>query len=111
MLYPASPLPPASSVEAFQLRSTSDRKSTRLNSSHTVISYAVVCLKKKSVLILRWVLSGYGFSSTSLSASEQLLLAVPTRRSSDLVVPVTSWVPLRGDSPLGLGVPAAPGHR
>src|SRR5260221_10959159 len=27
----------------------SDRKSTRLNSSHTVISYAVFCLKKKNV--------------------------------------------------------------
>src|SRR5205807_7648580 len=27
-------------------RSTSDRKSTRLNSSHLVISYAVFCLKK-----------------------------------------------------------------
>src|SRR5437588_1461137 len=27
---------------------TSDRKSTRLNSSHTVISYAVFCLKKKN---------------------------------------------------------------
>src|SRR5260221_6076252 len=26
----------------------SDRKSTRLNSSHTVISYAVFCLKKKN---------------------------------------------------------------
>src|SRR5437588_9262780 len=26
-----------------------DRKSTRLNSSHTVISYAVFCLKKKSM--------------------------------------------------------------
>src|SRR5437588_5511100 len=26
---------------------TADRKSTRLNSSHTVISYAVFCLKKK----------------------------------------------------------------
>src|SRR5260221_3368382 len=26
-----------------------DRKSTRLNSSHTVISYAVFCLKKKHV--------------------------------------------------------------
>src|SRR5437588_6975187 len=26
---------------------TTDRKSTRLNSSHTVISYAVFCLKKK----------------------------------------------------------------
>src|SRR5436190_7904464 len=28
-------------------RSAQDRKSTRLNSSHTVISYAVFCLKKK----------------------------------------------------------------
>src|SRR5260221_13754657 len=28
----------------------SDRKSTRLNSSHTVISYAVFCLKKKKRL-------------------------------------------------------------
>src|SRR2546421_2962627 len=28
-------------------RSTSDRKSTRLNSSHDQISYAVFCLKKK----------------------------------------------------------------
>src|SRR5260221_9714649 len=27
--------------------SQADRKSTRLNSSHTVISYAVFCLKKK----------------------------------------------------------------
>src|SRR5438034_4605472 len=26
-----------------------DRKSTRLNSSHTVISYAVFCLKKKRI--------------------------------------------------------------
>ena len=26
-----------------------DRKSTRLNSSHTVISYAVFCLKKKKM--------------------------------------------------------------
>src|SRR5215211_3926426 len=29
---------------------TTDRKSTRLNSSHTVISYAVFCLKKKKNL-------------------------------------------------------------
>src|SRR5260221_1780022 len=27
-----------------------DRKSTRLNSSHTVISYAVFCLKKKTMI-------------------------------------------------------------
>src|SRR5437588_9087576 len=31
----------------LELIDTSDRKSTRLNSSHTVISYAVFCLKKK----------------------------------------------------------------
>src|SRR5256885_12250698 len=30
-----------------------DRKSTRLNSSHLVISYAVFCLKKKTHLITR----------------------------------------------------------
>src|SRR2546430_8413877 len=29
-----------------------DRKSTRLNSSHSQISYAVFCLKKKKILIL-----------------------------------------------------------
>src|SRR4051795_13151589 len=27
-----------------------DRKSTRLNSSHTLISYAVFCLKKKKIM-------------------------------------------------------------
>src|SRR5438132_2341498 len=30
-----------------------DRKSTRLNSSHTVISYAVFCLKKKKKIVNR----------------------------------------------------------
>src|SRR5256885_3246702 len=29
-----------------------DRKSTRLNSSHLVISYAVFCLKKKTVIMM-----------------------------------------------------------
>src|SRR5256885_5890586 len=33
--------------EAGALRRLADRKSTRLNSSHLVISYAVFCLKKK----------------------------------------------------------------
>src|SRR2546426_3420717 len=31
----------------LRLRDEQDRKSTRLNSSHLVISYAVFCLKKK----------------------------------------------------------------
>src|SRR3712207_7044981 len=33
------------------LRSLEDRKSTRLNSSHANISYAVFCLKKKKIYI------------------------------------------------------------
>src|SRR6476646_11401547 len=33
--------------EPARRRPLRDRKSTRLNSSHTVISYAVFCLKKK----------------------------------------------------------------
>src|SRR5256885_13306544 len=36
-------------------RRTADRKSTRLNSSHLVISYAVFCLKKKKKTITRCV--------------------------------------------------------
>src|SRR5207253_8656944 len=32
---------------ATRARSSGDRKSTRLNSSHVAISYAVFCLKKK----------------------------------------------------------------
>src|SRR5476649_2991003 len=34
-------------VEVSRSEDVLDRKSTRLNSSHTVISYAVFCLKKK----------------------------------------------------------------
>src|SRR2546430_10771678 len=34
---------------AYGLRISADRKSTRLNSSHSQISYAVFCLKKKKI--------------------------------------------------------------
>src|SRR5438034_8034464 len=37
-----------SGIRAFAFGHCPDRKSTRLNSSHTVISYAVFCLKKKN---------------------------------------------------------------
>src|SRR4051812_50001399 len=45
-------------------RTGADRKSTRLNSSHMSISYAVFCLKKKngSDLGMRW---GRPFASTA----------------------------------------------
>src|SRR5256885_7381682 len=37
----------ANSMISDEAKKVSDRKSTRLNSSHLVISYAVFCLKKK----------------------------------------------------------------
>src|SRR5690606_41640049 len=42
----AEPRPVSANPAAIQRRSA-DRKSTRLNSSHVKISYAVFCLKKK----------------------------------------------------------------
>src|SRR5256885_12715736 len=41
------PLPRSDRPPLYRAYSTVDRKSTRLNSSHLVISYAVFCLKKK----------------------------------------------------------------
>src|SRR5438270_12346223 len=40
---------PASSLLSFRDQYKIDRKSTRLNSSHSQISYAVFCLKKKKI--------------------------------------------------------------
>src|SRR5436305_5087006 len=39
-------------VRAAAFRPVEDRKSTRLNSSHVRISYAVFCLKKKNTALL-----------------------------------------------------------
>src|SRR5699024_12286778 len=46
LLRPSLPLEARLRVQAERLR-LADRKSTRLNSSHVSISYAVFCLKKK----------------------------------------------------------------
>src|SRR2546426_8611655 len=43
-----SHLPPLSAIICLGVIFQGDRKSTRLNSSHLVISYAVFCLKKKT---------------------------------------------------------------
>src|SRR5256885_7144185 len=41
-------------VDGGRVPHRSDRKSTRLNSSHLVISYAVFCLKKKKKSVQTW---------------------------------------------------------
>src|SRR2546430_13136080 len=43
-------LPPNLSQDAVNAARKADRKSTRLNSSHSQISYAVFCLKKKKLI-------------------------------------------------------------
>src|SRR5215204_4973203 len=47
---PRCPRTPRAAARCRGVRGARDRKSTRLNSSHTVISYAVFCLKKKNTL-------------------------------------------------------------
>src|SRR5437773_1736942 len=63
------------SESALQVSRGQDRKSTRLNSSHITISYAVFCLKKKIDSLL------FFFSA---SGAPRSLHSFPTRRSSDL---------------------------
>src|SRR5256885_4651844 len=59
---------------------TQDRKSTRLNSSHLVISYAVFCLKKKNRIRRRsgwWRQMGTSAAAGGRSAAP-LVLGQPT---------------------------------
>src|SRR5256886_13250022 len=56
----------------FIRRALQDRKSTRLNSSHSQISYAVFCLKKKKILPFPWVLQ-FSVSADCLPCRPRLL--------------------------------------
>src|SRR5260221_9836502 len=53
-----------------------DRKSTRLNSSHTVISYAVFCLKKKKNRKPAFVLGAIHFNLAYHSGNNDELLSM-----------------------------------
>src|SRR5437870_8041094 len=55
---PHSPDGPLRAHPPGQRLALSDRKSTRLNSSHVAISYAVFCLKKKNLLAVNALLAG-----------------------------------------------------
>src|SRR2546426_8553290 len=56
-------------VERESHRPRRDRKSTRLNSSHLVISYAVFCLKKKKKRKKQHLIDTHIVSSVSISHS------------------------------------------
>src|SRR5215218_5091056 len=67
-----------------------DRKSTRLNSSHTVISYAVFCLKKKKLIMFQiWKkkyieknTTAWVWVTTGSSGSQTFFVVVPPSRTS-----------------------------
>src|SRR5258707_8398190 len=60
---PQGPLCYAVAAAARPAAATADRKSTRLNSSHANISYAVFCLKKKKKQKEIEMLMGDGFAT------------------------------------------------
>src|SRR5256712_2316629 len=67
------------------IQTCSDRKSTRLNSSHLVISYAVFCLKKKNTI------------ETSIALFESIpTMRIDSQSSDSLPKPhVTTFHPLQ----------------
>src|SRR5256885_4068124 len=54
--------PNSNLAPTFSYMFSGDRKSTRLNSSHLVISYAVFCLKKKKHHSVRRLLATYSIA-------------------------------------------------
>src|SRR5256885_10824373 len=65
----------AIAVDSFLFdRANQDRKSTRLNSSHLVISYAVFCLKKKNMPA----------RSTRMTGVHKLMWPLGSRSCSDI---------------------------
>src|SRR5260221_1146759 len=62
--------------------SSGDRKSTRLNSSHTVTSYAVFCLKKKKCRIHAILVPENYTTTTSTAVRRNSTTATPALRRS-----------------------------
>src|SRR5256885_7223654 len=80
-----------SDLGAFQI--LEDRKSTRLNSSHLVISYAVFCLKKKTRFSESAVRSmgrdTSGVRGMNVSQKGNSVLAMDVARDDDQLLVVT----------------------
>src|SRR2546427_1884443 len=85
--------------------SVRDRKSTRLNSSHSQISYAVFCLKKKTLpppetIVAAWLLAG-----ADLEVPTGPLPLAPAQRHDDVRPPP----PTGGGGPSGPARAVPPG--
>src|SRR5207302_3230430 len=60
-------------VQLDKIRKQQDRKSTRLNSSHVKISYAVFCLKKKKSFVCFHYLTSFVRVHSRFSFSRKIL--------------------------------------
>src|SRR5437870_9146198 len=67
-----------------------DRKSTRLNSSHVAISYAVFCLKKKNLVVQKYGGTSVGTAQRICKVARRL---VETQREGCQVLAVVSAMP------------------
>src|SRR5256885_3943613 len=94
---------PASSLcprHGMSISSRRDRKSTRLNSSHLVISYAVFCLKKKTyqrTTAYRRNRRGHNthcttFSHRFLSIELSTSVSSPYFSQSTLITSLVGWI-------------------
>src|SRR2546430_2935858 len=79
------PLTEATSNVTAKSTQLKDRKSTRLNSSHSQISYAVFCLKKKTLPDL---LEEFGFEAQTFSSAEEFLASKSIAETRCLVLDV-----------------------
>src|SRR2546430_5390902 len=68
---PQPPSPIGYGEPREQTKITEDRKSTRLNSSHSQISYAVFCLKKKNNSMCSSLILEYAVTLCSLVVSSR----------------------------------------
>src|SRR5256886_9329412 len=80
---------PPSAANCFRLLiSGTDRKSTRLNSSYSQISYAVFCLKKKKkklISSLHAICESTGLTTLTLVLPARLAYPTPLLRHADLL--------------------------
>src|SRR5256886_4177392 len=88
------PRPPRSQTPVRPIRRSpsSDRKSTRLNSSHSQISYAVFCLKKKKLTHnspVSLCVKERPFLSVAFITSRQRVRAVESRFEASTHLPTS----------------------
>src|SRR5256885_9758256 len=93
----SSTIPPTSCGISTGTGLRSDRKSTRLNSSHLVISYAVFCLKKKKnrAVYLDGIQSCQKIGTVAIEGiSIQLGDGLRQQRLNNSPVPLTQHLPI-----------------